>query len=178
MKHKHHIIPKHAGGTDDPVNLIELTIEEHANAHKVLYEQYGRIQDKVAYMGLLKLAPNAELMYMLRSESMKGENNPMYGKIAPNRGVKRPGVGGRKKGTKWSPEEREAKALMRRTVEHQEKMAQVYADPKRNSKISEGKKGHTGAANGKVWYNNGVNEKYFIIDTQPNGYNRGRLSKK
>jgi hypothetical protein len=28
--HKHHIIPKHAGGTNDPSNLIELTIEEHA----------------------------------------------------------------------------------------------------------------------------------------------------
>ena len=26
MKHKHHIIPKHAGGTDDPDNLIELSI--------------------------------------------------------------------------------------------------------------------------------------------------------
>ena len=34
MKHKHHIIPRHMGGTDDPSNLIELTIEEHAEAHR------------------------------------------------------------------------------------------------------------------------------------------------
>jgi hypothetical protein len=31
--HKHHIIPKHAGGTNDPSNLVELTIEQHAEAH-------------------------------------------------------------------------------------------------------------------------------------------------
>ena len=50
--HKHHIIPKHAGGTDDPSNLIELTTEQHAEAHKKLYEDYGRWQDKLAYQAL------------------------------------------------------------------------------------------------------------------------------
>ena len=49
LKHKHHIIPKHMGGTDDPSNLIELTVEEHAEAHRKLYEQYGHWQDKIAY---------------------------------------------------------------------------------------------------------------------------------
>ena len=52
MKHKHHIIPKHAGGTDDPSNLIELTVEEHAEAHRLLYEQYGRWEDYYAWQGL------------------------------------------------------------------------------------------------------------------------------
>jgi hypothetical protein len=50
--HKHHIIPKHAGGTDDPSNLIYLTVEEHAEAHKLLFEQYGRWQDELAWKGL------------------------------------------------------------------------------------------------------------------------------
>lgn len=48
-KHKHHIIPRHAGGTDDPSNIIELTIEEHAEAHRVLWEKHRRIEDKVAW---------------------------------------------------------------------------------------------------------------------------------
>jgi hypothetical protein len=52
MKHKHHIIPKHMGGTDDPENLIELTIEEHAEAHKVLFEKHGKIEDYWAWKGL------------------------------------------------------------------------------------------------------------------------------
>jgi hypothetical protein len=37
MKHKHHIIPKHMGGTDDSDNLVELTIEEHAEAHRIAH---------------------------------------------------------------------------------------------------------------------------------------------
>ena len=52
MKHIHHIIPRHAGGTNDPSNLIELTVEEHAEAHRKLYEEYGRYEDKVAYLCL------------------------------------------------------------------------------------------------------------------------------
>lgn len=52
VKHKHHIIPRHAGGTDVGSNLVELTVEEHAEAHRLLYEQYGRWQDKVAWMTL------------------------------------------------------------------------------------------------------------------------------
>lgn len=49
MKHLHHIIPKHMGGTDDPTNLVELTVYEHAQAHKYLYEQYGKTEDLCAY---------------------------------------------------------------------------------------------------------------------------------
>ena len=51
--HKHHIIPKHMGGTDDPSNLIVLTVEEHAEAHRKLYEEHGRWQDQLAYQALL-----------------------------------------------------------------------------------------------------------------------------
>lgn len=49
MKHIHHIIPKHMGGTDDPSNLVELTVAEHAQAHKELYEKYGKKEDLCAY---------------------------------------------------------------------------------------------------------------------------------
>lgn len=40
------------GGSDNPENLIELSIEEHAEAHKVLYEKYGKIEDYWAWKGL------------------------------------------------------------------------------------------------------------------------------
>jgi hypothetical protein len=52
MLHKHHIIPRHAGGTDNPDNLVYLTIEEHAEAHMRLYEEHGRWQDYYAWQGL------------------------------------------------------------------------------------------------------------------------------
>jgi hypothetical protein len=51
--HSHHILPKHMGGTDDPSNLVKLTVEEHANAHKKLWEEHGHWQDEIAYKGLL-----------------------------------------------------------------------------------------------------------------------------
>jgi hypothetical protein len=69
MKHKHHIIPRHMGGTDDPSNLIELTPEEHAEAHRVLYEEHGHWQDRVAWIGLAGLATKAEHVAMLLSEA-------------------------------------------------------------------------------------------------------------
>lgn len=62
MKHKHHIIPKHMGGTDDPENLIELTIEDHAEAHKILYEKYGKIEDYWAWKGLSGQIGKEELL--------------------------------------------------------------------------------------------------------------------
>jgi hypothetical protein len=168
MKHKHHIIPKHASGTDDASNLIELTVEEHAEAHRLLYEQYGRIQDKVAYMGLMKLAPAAELIHILQTEGMQGKNNPMYGKPAPNRGIKRPGVGGRKKGTKWS----EAERVIHEQLRSQDGYYDYTKDPIRNKKISDSKKGKVGPSKGKSWYNNGAHETW--ASECPAGYVKGR----
>jgi hypothetical protein len=52
LLHKHHVIPKHMGGSDDPSNLVELTVEEHAEAHKKLFEQHGHWQDKIAWQAL------------------------------------------------------------------------------------------------------------------------------
>jgi hypothetical protein len=40
------------GGSNDPSNLIELSVEDHAEAHRILYEQHGRWQDRLAWMGL------------------------------------------------------------------------------------------------------------------------------
>jgi hypothetical protein len=61
MKHKHHIIPKHIGGTDDPSNLVELTVEEHAEAHRKLWEEHGRWQDFIAWQGLAKIIPSEQI---------------------------------------------------------------------------------------------------------------------
>ena len=50
--HIHHIIPKHMGGTDNPSNLIELTVEEHAEEHRKLFEEHGSAYDFVAWKAL------------------------------------------------------------------------------------------------------------------------------
>jgi len=178
IKHKHHIIPKHMGGSDDPDNIVELTVQQHAEAHRKLYEEFGLLQDKLAWLGLTGLISTAEIVHLLQTEGMRGDRNPMFGKPAPNRGVKRPGVGGRKQGTKWSEQERQKQMQLRKTPTHIEKMKQVYADPNRNRKISQGRRGHVGAAAGKKWFNNGTDQKYFIEGQEPQGWVHGRIIKK
>ena len=60
-KHKHHILPKHMGGTDDKDNLIELTPKQHALAHKKLYEKHGKWQDLFAYKALSGRLKNEDI---------------------------------------------------------------------------------------------------------------------
>lgn len=175
IKHKHHIVPKHQGGTDDKSNLIELTVEEHAEAHRLLYEKHGLLQDKLAWLGLAGLMDTADIVRTLQSEGMQGEKNPMFGKPAHNRGVKRPGIGGRKKGSTWSDKERALQTEIRNAPEHKEKMSAVYSDPKRNKKISQNSKGKIGAARGKKWFNNGIEESYFL--NPPDGWAPGRIGR-
>ena len=89
MKHIHHIVPRHAGGTDDPSNLIELTIEEHAEAHRLLYEEYRRPEDKLAWQALSGMLSKEDIIKELCS-------------IAGKKGG---AIGGRKgKGRKQTPE--------------------------------------------------------------------------
>jgi len=60
--HNHHIIPKHAGGTNAPDNIVRLTTTEHAEAHRLLYEKYGRWQDKLAWQGLAGFMGKEEII--------------------------------------------------------------------------------------------------------------------
>jgi hypothetical protein len=75
IKHKHHIIPRHAGGSDDPSNLIELTIEQHAEAHRILYEECGRNEDKWAWLGLSGQIGKDEILRQI-AMSQKGKKKP------------------------------------------------------------------------------------------------------
>jgi len=40
------------GGSNDPSNIIELSVEEHAEAHRKLYEEHGHWQDHLAWKAL------------------------------------------------------------------------------------------------------------------------------
>lgn len=75
IKHKHHIIPRHAGGSDEPSNIIELSIEEHAEAHRLLYEQHGRLEDKWAWLGLSGQIGKDEILREI-AMSQKGKKKP------------------------------------------------------------------------------------------------------
>lgn len=136
MKHKHHIIPRHAGGTDDPSNLIELTVEEHAEAHRLLYEQYGRWQDKIAWETLSGQIGKDEALTQVRG--------------AANRGKKR------------TPEQLERiREAARKRVERQRQDGTLEAANKKKSEAMKGRKKSKEAIdawresrmnNGKPWH--------------------------
>lgn len=87
MKHKHHIIPKHMGGPDTPENIVELTIEEHANAHRILYEKYGKIEDYLAWKGLCGQIDRKELLVELYRQNGRIQGKSNKGRPAWNRGL-------------------------------------------------------------------------------------------
>ena len=87
MKHIHHIVPKHMGGTDDPSNLIELSVEEHAEAHKKLYEEYGNEYDRIAYEALSGIIKKEEVIQQVLSEAGKRGGAPK-GRVPWNKGKK------------------------------------------------------------------------------------------
>lgn len=88
------------GGTDDPSNLIELTVEEHAEEHRKLYEEYGKWQDYIAWKGLEGRIGKEEIEKLIhiqnglsrrgipqspehiekRISKIRGEGNGMYGR--------------------------------------------------------------------------------------------------
>ena len=103
LTHKHHIIPRHMGGQDSAGNIVELTVEEHAEAHHALYEKYGHWQDKLAWKGLSGRITKEEAMReatrlahkgkvvseetkQKQSVVKRGKLNPMYGTVSPNAG--------------------------------------------------------------------------------------------
>ena len=75
MKHKHHIIPKHMGGSDEPDNLIELSIEEHAQAHKELWEKYNQEWDRIAWLSLSGQINVSEAKRLVQKEAFKRGGN-------------------------------------------------------------------------------------------------------
>lgn len=103
----HHIIPKcmlsHKKSKikNGKWNLVELTPREHFLAHKLLWKHYNKLFGKTdkrtkkllyAWAMFFKgrkdklTARQFENLRLCYSGSITGENNPMFGKIGPNRG--------------------------------------------------------------------------------------------
>jgi hypothetical protein len=46
---KHHIIPRHMGGNNDPENLIKLDLRQHTLIHYILWRQHRNLGNEIAY---------------------------------------------------------------------------------------------------------------------------------
>ena len=70
------------GGSDDPKNLKELTVKQHARAHKKLFKQHGKWEDKIAYEMLSGQITNYEAKQEVRRLANLGNKNSV-GRINP-----------------------------------------------------------------------------------------------
>lgn len=52
IKHKHHIMPRYRGGSDDPSNLVEVSVVQHAMWHFCNYQLWRDDRDKLAFLAL------------------------------------------------------------------------------------------------------------------------------
>jgi len=129
MKHTHHIIPRHMGGTDDPSNLIELTVEEHAEAHRLLYEQFGRIEDKRAWMGLAKMITGAEIIKDILTQPKSEEHKRKISEA--HKGKSKPWLKGNKNAA--------ALAGKSKSEEHKRKISEAHKGKVREPFSSEWK---------------------------------------
>ena len=59
------------GGTDESSNLMELTIQEHAEAHKKLWEDHGQEWDRIAWLALSGAVHTSEVSKLVQYEACK-----------------------------------------------------------------------------------------------------------
>ena len=91
MKHKHHIIPRYRGGTDDPSNVIELSPIQHSMYHYANWQLWSDSRDFCAYKMILGDVKNPEFRSHRGKAfgSVGGKKvHKMYPELAHNMGVK------------------------------------------------------------------------------------------
>ena len=70
------------GGTDDPSNIKELTVKQHARAHKKLYKTFGKWEDRIAYEMLSGQITHYEANQQKRRLANLGNKNSV-GRVNP-----------------------------------------------------------------------------------------------
>jgi hypothetical protein len=72
MKHRHHIVPKHRGGTDDESNLTRpLTPAQHAMWHFCEWQLHGFHEDYLAWRGLAGFYGKEKIIEELMKEGRR-----------------------------------------------------------------------------------------------------------
>jgi len=171
---KHNVIQKIFATGKEPI----IEVLSRSNDEKFILEteisyikQYGRIVANTGFLTNLTEGGEGTTGHTHTEELKEHWSKIRKGRTSPNKGIKRPGVGGRPKGIKWSKETRE----MIMSIRNQAGYYDYCKDDQRRKKISKSKKGCKGSALGKKWYNNGIIETYQ--NSCPDGFVKGRLKR-
>jgi hypothetical protein len=174
------------GGSDDPSNLVELTVEEHADAHKILYEKYGREEDKMAWLGLSGQASKKELVKLGQKLGRKKTDEFLEKKYGSDWRRISAKIAGDKGAAKYKQLYRDDPTFREQVMRYQSMAtAAALSETSRNKrKETYSKNGHQqGAKNsnyGKMWiYNEHLKTNKCIPKEQPipDGWFVGRKMK-
>ena len=69
--HKHHLVPKHAGGPDTPDNVVLVNVAMHAFLHELRYKEIGDKRDWLAAQGLRGIIGKEEIVLELSKLSRR-----------------------------------------------------------------------------------------------------------
>ena len=167
------------GGTDEPTNLVEVTVTQHAMFHYCNYQLWGNIEDYVAFRGLCGQISEAEFLM---------EKFKTFGKIGSDRlqeKLKDPEYRAQyiekcKQGFENSPHKEE---MIKRTKENQPKAIEAARTPeareKQKQKLKEirHQQGERNSQYGKVWIYSLERKESIKInkdDPIPDGWCLGR----
>jgi hypothetical protein len=175
------------GGTDDPSNLIEVTVEEHAALHKQLWEDLGHWQDYVAWMGLEGLISSKEAALM--AMSMGGKKGGMIHKNKFNTDLEYRKIyleKWQKSGIKayiekYKTDEEFKKQKLKTLEKNNLVLLEKWKDPEyrniRKSQFAKNKhqQGIKNSQYGTMWITDGItNKKIKKCETIPLGWYKGR----
>lgn len=113
--HRHHLTPRHLGGTDDPQNLVLLHPYDHAIAHFVRYKMFGTDGDAWAFNRLKKwldeggltvkgMKHSDEAKQKISAESAARKRKPHSAKTKAKISASKKGCVSNRKGQKHSEE--------------------------------------------------------------------------
>ena len=172
ITHIHHVKPRHMGGSNDPSNLLECTIEEHANLHLSLYLESGKIEDWIAF-------------HMLSGQTEEGERarRQMSSEYMKTRTITEETRSKMSKGQKKRFSKPGSRVLTPAKVESIKKMTgegnPFYGKrhTEENRKIISEKAKEQWSNTKYIWVNNREVCRRVSEDNIPQGFLRGRLKR-
>lgn len=171
------------GGSDDPENLILLSLEEHATAHKLLFEEHNKHEDYVAWKCLAGSMCKEEIIIeLIRLGGIKQGN--INAKSGHMKRIQPLGSSTGGKNSSKVCREKEVNAffdpVLRRNIaklggEVQGKVNAMNGHLKRISQLPNVRN------TGKIWITNGIENKMVKNESEiPNGseWHRGKSQRK
>jgi hypothetical protein len=179
LKHKHHIVPRYKGGTDEPQNLVELTVTQHAMYHFCNYQLWGNAEDYVAWKGLSGMIETSEFLVEMQTLFSKKGNDILREKLKNDLEFKD------KRNKNWSESWNKNRERNIEKNNHSLSKAREYAKfpevrEKRKKKFQEigHQQGSKNSQYGTMWIHNTElkqNKKIKKNDDIPEGWVKGRV---